>query len=127
MEIAKSTNVYPKELPMANQSVDGVFYWAEEALIIHIDTISPTRYSSLGHDLNTFLRQDVQRKFQGNVTPSAMMPEDNVDAFKIMIGWLNNGVIVPNIGSESENISSMALVELLILAEKSQTTLSFGV
>lgn len=62
--------------------------------------------------------------FEESTTQTAKMPEDNVEAFKIMIGWVYNGVIEPDIGLEfkTPNSSKTPLIELLILAEKYDVT-----
>ncbi|KAF7875246.1 hypothetical protein EAF04_002418 [Stromatinia cepivora] len=126
MGIAKSTNVYPNEMPMVNQRVDGSLYWTDslghDMVRIEVGTGNERVVFALHQRILCnkipFFNKMFNGKFQESVSHTAMMPEDNVDAFKIMIGWVYNEVIELNIGFECENSSSMALVELLILAEK---------
>ncbi|TGO44417.1 hypothetical protein BCON_0523g00040 [Botryotinia convoluta] len=59
-------------------------------------------------------------KFLEGITHSAKMPEDNIEAFKLMLGWVYSGAIEPGIGLTfaDGNSASTPLLELLILAEK---------
>ncbi|KAF7909214.1 uncharacterized protein EAE98_012293 [Botrytis deweyae] len=59
-------------------------------------------------------------KFLEGITHCAKMPEDNIEAFKLMLGWVYSGVIEPGIGLTfaDGNSASTPLLELLILAEK---------
>ncbi|KAF5875761.1 uncharacterized protein Bfra_011523 [Botrytis fragariae] len=59
-------------------------------------------------------------KFLEGITHSAKMPEDNIEAFKLMLGWVYSGAIEPGIDLTfaNGNSASTPLLELLILAEK---------
>ncbi|TGO17000.1 hypothetical protein BPAE_0456g00040 [Botrytis paeoniae] len=59
-------------------------------------------------------------KFLEGIIHSAKMPEDNIEAFKLMLGWVYSGAIEPGIGLTFANgdSASTPLLELLILAEK---------
>ncbi|EMR87097.1 hypothetical protein ACHAPC_006964 [Botrytis cinerea] len=66
--------------------------------------------------------------FNGNflesITHSAKMPEDNIEAFKLMLGWVYRGVIEPgvNLTFDDDKTTKTPLLELLILAEKYDIT-----
>ncbi|TGO63349.1 hypothetical protein BOTNAR_0101g00230 [Botryotinia narcissicola] len=59
-------------------------------------------------------------KFLEGITHCAKMPEDNIEAFKLMLAWVYGGAIEPGIGLTfaDGNSASTPLLELVILAEK---------
>ncbi|KAI9646439.1 hypothetical protein NHQ30_004431 [Ciborinia camelliae] len=63
-------------------------------------------------------------EFLEGTTKRAEFPEDDVDSFKLLLGWVYNGAIEPHESLEFPfcNTSSIPLLELFILAEKYDIT-----
>ncbi|KAF7957265.1 hypothetical protein EAE96_002852 [Botrytis aclada] len=128
MDSPRIIKLEPKEMEPTAKKVKPNEYW--------IDTISTrivrlevgTGFNQVVFNVHkklicekiAFFDKMFNGKFLEGITHCAKMSEDNIEAFKLMLGWVYRGSIEPGIGLTfaDGNSASTPLLELLILAEK---------
>ncbi|KAF7885358.1 uncharacterized protein EAF01_011423 [Botrytis porri] len=128
MDSTRTIKLESEEMEPATKKVKANKYWIDTigTRIVRLevgtgfDQAVFTVHKTILCEKIAFFDKMFNGKFLEGITHCAKMPEDNIEAFKLMIGWVYSGVIEPGIGLTfaNGNSASTPLLELVILAEK---------